>query len=270
MTSDPSGEVRRLHEERAVAEGFGEDAAAYDRSRPSYPRVLIERIVAASPGPDLLDVGCGTGIASRAFRQAGARVLGLDIDARMAETARASGVDVEVGSFEAWDPGGRRFDAVTAAQAWHWVDPVAGAAKAADVLRPGGLLATFWNAADLPTGLRPAFAEVYQRVLPGSPVAAFYARSASAADAYGAFLDAAADGIARSQAFRESERWRDDWEQDYTRDQWLEQLATHGGANRLGPAEREALHAGLAAAIDAVGGRFTMSYATVTLAATRR
>jgi hypothetical protein len=36
-----------------------------------------------------------------------------------------------VAKFEDWDPAGRTFDSVIAAQAWHWVDPVAGAAKAA-------------------------------------------------------------------------------------------------------------------------------------------
>ena len=49
-------------------------------------------------------------------------------------------------AFEAWDPAGRAFDAVIAGHAWHWVDPVAGAAKAVPALRLGGQLAVFWNA----------------------------------------------------------------------------------------------------------------------------
>jgi SAM-dependent methyltransferase len=129
-----------------VAESFGADAERYDRARPSYPAALVERIVAASPGPDVLDVGCGTGIAARQFQAAGCRVLGVDPDPRMADLARQRGFGVEVATFEAWDPAGRAFDAVIAGQAWHWVDPVAGAAKAAQVLRPGGRLAVFWNA----------------------------------------------------------------------------------------------------------------------------
>ena len=134
------------HQHRQVAESFGADAERYDRARPSYPAALVERIVAASPGPDVLDVGCGTGIAARQFQAAGCRVLGVDPDPRMADLARQRGFGVEVATFEAWDPAGRAFDAVIAGQAWHWVDPVAGAAKAAQVLRPGGRLAVFWNA----------------------------------------------------------------------------------------------------------------------------
>ena len=64
----------------------------------------------------------------------------------MADLARRNGLEVEVAAFEAWDPAGRAFDAVIAGQARHWVDPVAGAAKAAQALRPGGRLAVFWNA----------------------------------------------------------------------------------------------------------------------------
>jgi SAM-dependent methyltransferase len=64
----------------------------------------VERIVAASPGPDVLDVGCGTGIAARQFQAAGCRVLGVDPDARMADLTRQSGIEVEEAKFEAWDP----------------------------------------------------------------------------------------------------------------------------------------------------------------------
>jgi hypothetical protein len=53
-----------LHQHRQVAESFGSDAEHYHRARPSYPQVMVERIVAASPGPDVLDVGIGTGIAA--------------------------------------------------------------------------------------------------------------------------------------------------------------------------------------------------------------
>ncbi len=118
----------------------------------------------------MLDVGCGTGISSRLFQAAGCEVLGVDPDARMAEVARQHGTDVEVAAIEDWDPAGRLFDAVVAGQAWHWVDPVAGAAKAAQSLRPGGRLAPFWNVFQPPPEIAAAFAAVYQRVLPDLPV----------------------------------------------------------------------------------------------------
>src|SRR5215212_10921235 len=135
-TEPPSRDEPQRH--RHVAESFGTDADRYDRTRPLCPDAMVERIVAASPGPDFLDGGIGTGIEARQFRAAGCEVLGVEPDARMADFARRGGVEVEVATFEAWDPAGRNFDAVVAGQSWHWVDPLAGAAKAARVLRPDG------------------------------------------------------------------------------------------------------------------------------------
>jgi SAM-dependent methyltransferase len=210
-----------------VAESFGTDPERYDRTRPRYPDALVERIVAASPGPAVLDVGCGTGTEAWQFQAAGCTVLGIEPDARMAELARRRGLEVEVATFEAWDPAGRQFDAVVAGQAWHWVDPVAGAAKAAQVLRPGGRLAPFWH------------------------------------------MFKAADGIRKVGGFSDPEQWRYDWERSYTRDEWLDQMPTQGPLTQLPPEKLAEVLEGVGAAIDAMGGSFTMHYSTVAVAAAR-
>ncbi|WP_236793711.1 bifunctional 2-polyprenyl-6-hydroxyphenol methylase/3-demethylubiquinol 3-O-methyltransferase UbiG [Amycolatopsis sp. GM8] len=254
------------HRQREVAESFGAEAERYDRTRPSYPEAMVAAIAAASPGPDVVDVGCGTGIAARQFQAAGCHVLGVEVDERMAELARHRGLDVEVTTFEAWDPAGRSFDAVIAGQAWHWVDPVAGAAKAAEALRPGGRIALFWNAFEPPPGLGEAFAAVYRRILPDSPAGRV---ALPGVDAYSAFLTKAADGIAQTGAFGESERWRFDWERYYTRDEWLELAPTFGGASGFPKSTVDELLAGFAAAIDEIGGGFTMRYSAVVVTAAR-
>jgi SAM-dependent methyltransferase len=255
------------HLQRQVAEGFGADAGRYDRARPSYPAGLVERIVAASPGRDVLDAGCGTGIFARLLATAGCRVLGVDPDPRMAGRARQAGTEVEVAKFEDWDPAGRAFDAVVAAQAWHWVDPVAGAAKAAAVLRPGGRLAVLWNAFDPPRELREAFGAVYQRVMPGSPAGGFWARPAL--DAYRVMGAKAAGGMRQAGAFGEPEEWLSDWARPYTRGEWLDLVPTMGGFGGLPASARAELLAGLGAAVDAAGGAFTMGYATLAVTAVR-
>ena len=96
-------------------------------------------------------------------------MLGVEPDARMAGFARQTGVEVEVATFEAWDAAGREFDAVVAGTAWHWVDPVAGAARAAQVLRPGGRIAPFHHVFQSPPEVAEALAQVYRRVVPDSP-----------------------------------------------------------------------------------------------------
>ncbi|WP_395292560.1 class I SAM-dependent methyltransferase [Kitasatospora hibisci] len=254
------------HRHRLAAESFGSDAERYDRARPRYPDALVEAVVVSSPGPEVLDVGIGTGISARPFRAAGGTVLGVDPDPRMAAYARRDGFDVEVAAFEAWDPAGRTFDAVVAGQTWHWIDPVAGAGKAAAVLRPGGRLAVFWNAFRPSPGVAEALAAAHRRVLPESPLNPW---TAPALDGYAALYKQAADGIRRSGAFDQPEQWSFDWERPYTRDEWLDQLRTGGDAARIPPARMAELLEGTGDAVDALGGRFTMRFTAVVVTAVR-
>lgn len=252
---------------RQVAQSFGTDAARYDRTRPPYPAELIARIAAASPGPAVLDVGCGTGIAARQLRDAGCTVLGVEPDPRMAETARAGGIPVEVATFEQWEPAGRVFDAVVAGQAWHWVDAEAGAAQAARVLRPGGLFAAFWHVFQPPPAVGEAFATAFRQAAPAAPVDVSLLRQP--ADAYRMMLDTAAAGLRAAGGFSAPERWSHRWELPYTRDEWLALLPTQGLMTRLAPEQVARVQAGVGAAIDAIGGGFTMAYETVAIAARR-
>ena len=258
-----------LHQHRQIAESFGSDAERYDRARPRYPDPMVERIVAASPGPDVLDVGCGTGIEARQFQAAGCMVLGVEPDARMADFARRTGVQVEVATFETWESAGRAFDAVIAGTAWHWVDPVAGAAKAAQVLRPGGRLAPFHHVFQSPPEVMEALAKVYRRVVPDSPFNLSSQLARSALDAYQPLFAKIADGIREVGGFSDPEQWRFDWEQSYTRDAWLDQMPTHGALTQLPPDKLAEVLEGVGAAIDAMGGSFTMHYATVAVTAAR-
>ncbi len=244
------------------------DAERYDRTRPRYPDALVERIVAASPGPDVLDVGCGTGIVARQLQAAGCKVLGVEPDARMADFARRSGVEVEVATFEAWGAAGRDFDAVVAGTAWHWVDPVAGSAKATQVLRTGGLLAVFGHAFQLPPDVAEAFAAIFQAVVPESPFNV-QAMTKQALDLYQRMYTKLADAVRQTGGFSDPEQWRFDWEQSYTSDEWLDQMPTTGGLTQLPPDKLAEVLEAVGAAIDAIGGSFTMRYATVAATATR-
>lgn len=250
-----------------MAESFGENPERYDRTRPRYPNAMVKRIVATSPGPDVLDVGCGTGIAARAFQAAGCTVLGVEPDPRMAEFARRGGLEVEVATIEAWDPTGRTFDAVIAGTTWHWVDPTAGAAKVAQVLRPGGRVALFWNVARMPQGLADTAAAALRRVLPDMPIPG--SAMSGGLEAYQPILTKAADGIRETGGFSDPEQWRYDWEQHYTRQEWLDVLPTHGILTRLPQDALNEVLSAAGAAIDAMGGAFTMPYATGVVTATK-
>ena len=77
--------------------------------------------------------------------EAGADVLAVEPDPRMARVAAAKGIRVEQVTFEEWRPAGRDFDLVVFAQSFHWVDPVPALEKVAAILRPGGRLALLAN-----------------------------------------------------------------------------------------------------------------------------
>ncbi|UYM03902.1 class I SAM-dependent methyltransferase [Solicola gregarius] len=265
-SKEPAETPRQPHQARDMAESFGTDPQRYDRTRPSYPPGLIKRIVAERPGIDVLDVGCGTGIASRQLQRAGCAVLGVDVDERMAAYARERGLDAEVAAFEQWDPAGRTFDAVVSGQTWHWIDPVAGAAKAAEVLRPHGRLAIFWNSFEPPTDLAEEFAAVYRRFVPEMPM---LHRANAAGSAYTAMVDKAVEGVRRTGDFAEPETWNYVREQETTRDEYLDFLPTSGAAATFSPETLSAVLDGVGAAIDAAGGRFTMRHPAVAFTARR-
>lgn len=246
---------------RQVAESFGIDAERYDRSRPAYPDELIQRVIAASPGTDFLDVGCGTGIGARQYRAAGVNVLGVDVDTRMADFARQTGIEVESGKFEEWDPCGRSFDAVVAGQAWHWVDPVRGALKAVEVLRPHGLLALYWHVFEPPAEIAEPFEEVMDRVAPDGPL------KTPGLELQQRNLRRAVDGINTAGGFGEPEEWRFEWQRHYTRDEWLDHLGTTGQLTVLPPEQLATVLDTVGAAIDSIGGDFTMQYVTLATAA---
>jgi hypothetical protein len=82
-------------------------------------------------------------------------------------------------------------------------------------------------------------------------------------DAYSVMCTKAADGMRQAGASGESEEWRFDWDRPHTRDEWLEVVPTFGGYSQYPPAAQQELLAGIGAAIDAVGGRFTMGYTAV-------
>jgi SAM-dependent methyltransferase len=157
---------------------------AYDAGRPSYPDQLyddLERLTRPLRGADVVEVGAGTGIATRALEERGARVVALDLGPamlrRLLDRSQRTPVAVAVAVAHAHALPLRDgvADLVCYAQAWHWVRVPEAAAEARRVLRPGGALATWWNdvsADDLPwwqaqqdrlEGWSPGYSRDYRR-----------------------------------------------------------------------------------------------------------
>jgi SAM-dependent methyltransferase len=252
-----------LFQDRSRAESFGAVAELYDRARPSYPPALVDALLADGP-ERVLDVGCGTGIAGALLAARGCTVLGVEVDERMAKLARARGLEVEIAPFEHWEPGGRCFDLAISAQAWHWIEPLAGVAKAAAALTTGGRICVFWNIGNPPRRLAQRLRSIYTRLGPG-------------VESYSVLLgnrdkrtEATLADITASGHFAAAEAYSFHWSQRYATADWIELLRTHSDHHAMAPAHRDQLLAAVAEAIDAIGGSFEMPYETVLVSARRR
>ncbi|MFV0259953.1 MAG: class I SAM-dependent methyltransferase [Acidimicrobiales bacterium] len=182
--------------DRSTGLRFGEAVALYDRFRPSYPRDVIEAVVADAGAGPVLEVGAGTGKATKALLALGHPVHAIEPDGRMAGALTlncpSDAVTVVPTTFEqaGLTAGGYRL--VVAAQSWEWVDPSVAYERAAMALGPGGHLALVWHQPAPGQGLfGEAIRHIYRRVephlartiLPGSATVSFRPGRVAAATA---------------------------------------------------------------------------------------
>lgn len=176
MTDDP----RTRPDPYGLGRVFNEVAELYDRVRPGYPDELFADLVAITgmgEGSSVLEVGCGSGQATRSLAALGCSVTAVEPGPDMAELARRRvaalrNVEVETSRFEDWDDRGRRFDALVAASSWHWVDPAVGWQRAHEVLSPGGWMALLGHVVVRRPGEPEVYAEsadLHERFSPGNP-----------------------------------------------------------------------------------------------------
>ncbi|GHF47134.1 methyltransferase [Kitasatospora xanthocidica] len=139
---------------REAAASFGAVADEYERGRPGYPDELfdaLERLWGRGlGGARVLDVGAGTGIATRLLAGRGAEVVGVEPSAGMAARFLASSPTVPLvrGTGDDLPFHDRSVDLVAYAQAFHWTRPERSVPEALRVLRPGGAIAAWWNVHD--------------------------------------------------------------------------------------------------------------------------
>ncbi|WP_217706307.1 class I SAM-dependent methyltransferase [Paenalkalicoccus suaedae] len=132
---------------------FNENVLNYDKWRPTYCSEMFKDILAFSQidkGSKVMEVGIGTGQATRPFLEVGCDVTAVEIGADLAEYARAkyreySNLSVEQVAFEDASYPAESIDLLYSATAFHWIPEDIGYSKAASLLKPNGTLALFWN-----------------------------------------------------------------------------------------------------------------------------
>lgn len=236
----------KYHLDRTSAQSFGSVSELYDQCRPSPPHALIDDLVALRP-VSVLDVACGTGKVAVELARRGMRVLGVEIDERMADLARGHGVPVEVAKFESWDAKNRRFDLVTCADAWHWIDPVHGSEAVAALLRPGGTLALFWSYYLLDDSVTVLFQRVYDELAPRARTHSYEPLQAQGRP----FAPTSAFGPIETRTYR--------WDTVVGARDWVGLLATFSDHRALAPEQLGALQAALCEVIEGIGGSVEVS-----------
>ncbi len=131
---------------------FTHQADAYAQSRPTYPDPLIDRLTAHAgvhAGDAVVDIGAGTGIATRLLAARRLQVTAVEPNAAMrAQAEPFENVTWIDGTFEQLPlPDGSQTWAISA-QAFHWADAARALPEVRRVLQPGGCFTVIWNNRD--------------------------------------------------------------------------------------------------------------------------
>jgi len=236
---------------------FDRAVADYAALRPSYPAALVDDVAALArlrPGARVLEVGSGTGQATRLFTARGFAVTAVEAGKEMAAATRAAVPEASVVQARFEDltmP--RVFPLVYAATAWHWIDPAVGYARAHDALVAGGALAVFWNEhvrGDDDVGFFDATQDLYE----AASMSRFRLQPSSA------IVDRTATIVA-SGHFGEVERRHYPWHAEYDAQTYARLVGTYSDHIRLADDVRARLLDGIATLIDTrFGGRITKHY----------
>jgi SAM-dependent methyltransferase len=271
MTSS-TGAVGRP--EAGAGRNFGRFADLYDRRRPGYPGALIEALFdycRAAPGDAALEIGAGTGQATRAVAARGVRVTAIEPSPELAEIAdrnfAIAGLSAEtvVTTFEEAVLPEAAYRLIYAATSWHWLDPATRFGRAEYAIAPDGTLAVLWTWPRWrATELRPQLDAVYENS--GAPLAEMGPMYQGEPDP-GALAREWSREIERSTVFGEPTGTVARWSVNYGSRAYADLLGTYGDHIALEPAIRDRLLDGIGAVVEAAGGMIALEYVTLLLMA---
>jgi SAM-dependent methyltransferase len=254
--NDPGQTLRKV---------FDQEAARYDRVRPPPPDALLDAILTRGQlraGNCILEVGCGTGQATRPLAEHGLQIYALELGSELAALARLNlqrfaEVTVYTTAFEAFQVD-VPFDALVSVQAFHWVGVQLGLKLSTAAVRPGGHLLLAWHQdRSHNTSFYRATDPIYARYpAPQRP------RPLGAPTQF-------EDALATSAHFKDVQTSHYLWQRRYTKRAYLDLLLTDSGVLGLDSVPRQDFLAEIAETIDQHGGTVERHYESVLVVATR-
>lgn len=245
------------------SQSFDTVASLYDKFRPAYPRRLVDCIIELgrlNEGARILEVGSGTGKATRLFASRGYSIHcvepGRNLAAVAARNLKAFPlVTFEIARYEQSQDRSDEFDLVLSAQAFHWVSKGIGYAKVAKALKPTGSLALFWN---MNPGLQGPISvdldRIYHEIVPGLD---------SPNTASEEVIQDRINDINQRTCFGPVTVRRFPWSKTYLSGEYLGLINTYSDHLRLPEPTRQRLFHAIATAIDGQGGSIKREYVTV-------
>lgn len=133
----------------SLKQTFDEVAILYNAVRPRYPEALFSTLIDITnlgANAKLLEIGAGTGQATKPLAEDGFQITAIELGSSLAEVAKQelrdyTNVQVINTSFEEAEFLPRTFDLVFAATSFHWIDPSVKYSKTHELLKDSGNLA---------------------------------------------------------------------------------------------------------------------------------
>jgi trans-aconitate methyltransferase len=240
---------------------FDDVAHLYHEVRPRYPEAYFDRIaeLVDLANPHVLELGSGTGIATRPMLERGWKVDCIEPGSSLAAVARDQLRDypdltISETTFEDWPAESASYDAIVSATAFHWIKPGVRYTKSHQVLKQGGALAVIYyrHVAGGDDAMFEEIQECYLKHMPGSkrekmPVATKQSPSASEMRKSGLF------DVVESTYLHQVVT--------YSRDEYFNLISTYSGHRMLEPEQFDALKSCIGSIIDREGGSIRKAYA---------
>jgi ubiquinone/menaquinone biosynthesis C-methylase UbiE len=138
-----------MTENNSLKHTFDEVALLYNEARPGYPDELFSALIDVTNlhrGSKLLEIGPGTGQATKPLAKKGFDITAIELGRSLAEVAKYElrdydNVQIVTGSFEEIKLPTTSFDLVFAATSFHWIEPSLKYLKTREALKSKGHLA---------------------------------------------------------------------------------------------------------------------------------
>jgi SAM-dependent methyltransferase len=255
---------------------FDWDPENYDRARPTYPDALFDDLwayldEAARAQPVVVEVGPGTGKATRSLLERGARVtaveLGPQLAAFLAQKFRAQpALSVVNAAFEDAPLPRGAWDLVFSATAYHWIASDIRTSKPHALLKAGGVLAivdTIQVRDEADRGYFERSQSLYARYWPDQTTY----HPAPDPDVVEPPI---AEELRASGLFDDVRLWRYRWDQRYDADAYMSLVRSYSNTYELAPDVRERFLIDLRAFVEAEVGASVLRPLVITLVVGRR